>query len=52
MKYKNMDVIPSGQRRLAWLNIGIQAVFPLAVAFAPAMAGANSAPRFLNTPAE
>ncbi|WP_227318291.1 inverse autotransporter beta domain-containing protein [Cedecea davisae] len=52
MKHKNMDVIPPGQRRLAWLNIGIQAVFPLAVAFAPAMAGATSVPRFLNTPEE
>ncbi|WP_279049288.1 inverse autotransporter beta domain-containing protein, partial [Cedecea davisae] len=52
MKHKNMDVIRPGQRRLAWLNIGIQAAFPLAVAFAPVMAGANSAPRFLNAPAE
>ncbi|ELP5717691.1 inverse autotransporter beta domain-containing protein, partial [Enterobacter asburiae] len=30
-----------GLRRLAWLNIAVQAAFPLVVAFTPAMAGAG-----------
>ncbi|EBO8100957.1 inverse autotransporter beta domain-containing protein [Salmonella enterica] len=30
-----------GLRRLAWLNIAVQAAFPLAVAFTPVMAGAG-----------
>ncbi|EBV5419051.1 invasin [Salmonella enterica subsp. enterica serovar Saintpaul] len=30
-----------GLRRLAWLNIAVQAAFPLALAFTPAMAGAG-----------
>ncbi|EJX6512931.1 inverse autotransporter beta domain-containing protein, partial [Salmonella enterica] len=30
-----------GLRRLAWLNIAVQAVFPLTVAFTPVMAGAG-----------
>ncbi|HEY3591721.1 MAG TPA: adhesin [Buttiauxella sp.] len=33
-----------GLRRLTWLNIAMQAVFPLAVAFTPMMAGAGVAP--------
>ena len=49
MRDINTDVIPRRHRRLAWLNIAIQAVFPLAVAFSPGMAGAQSGSRFLNT---
>ncbi|EGM6484867.1 invasin, partial [Salmonella enterica] len=30
-----------GLRRLAWLNVAVQAAFPLAVAFTPVMAGAG-----------
>ncbi|MFN1131321.1 inverse autotransporter beta domain-containing protein, partial [Lelliottia nimipressuralis] len=39
-----------GLRRLAWLNIAVQAAFPLAVAFTPVMAGASEQ-RFLSQPA-
>ncbi|MFQ6283722.1 inverse autotransporter beta domain-containing protein [Yersinia enterocolitica] len=31
----------------AWLNIGVQAVFPLTLAFTPAIGNANSPPRFV-----
>lgn len=44
------DVVSSpGLRRLAWLNIAVQAAFPLAVAFTPAIAGAEQ--HFLQQPA-
>lgn len=39
-------VVPPGLRCLAWLNIAIQAAFPLAVAFTPAMVTAGEQ-RFL-----
>ncbi|MFC7506763.1 hypothetical protein ACFQUX_04190 [Pantoea stewartii] len=39
-----------GLRRLAWLNIAVQAAFPLAVAFTPVMAGAGEQ-HFLQQPA-
>ena len=39
-----------GLRRLAWLNIAVQAAFPLAIAFTPVMAGAGEQ-RFLPQPA-
>ncbi|VEN40723.1 unnamed protein product [Callosobruchus maculatus] len=39
-----------GLRRLAWLNIAVQAAFPLTVAFTPVMAGAGEQ-HFLQQPA-
>ncbi|HFQ9142145.1 TPA: inverse autotransporter beta domain-containing protein [Enterobacter cancerogenus] len=39
-----------GLRRLAWLNIAVQAAFPLAVVFTPVMAGAGEQ-HFLRQPA-
>ncbi|MGX8940373.1 DUF1187 family protein [Symbiopectobacterium sp. Eva_TO] len=43
-------VFSPGLRRLAWLNIAVQAAFPLAVAFTPVMAGAGEL-HFLQQPA-
>ncbi|HBV9945392.1 TPA: hypothetical protein MEA92_004226 [Klebsiella aerogenes] len=37
---------------LAWINIGVQFAFPLAVAFTPSVAGAKSEARFLQKSAE
>lgn len=47
MKRSRLSYLPAdtafspGLRRLAWLNIAVQAAFPLALAFTPAMAGAG-----------
>lgn len=47
MKRSRLSHLPAdtafspGLRRLAWLNIAVQAAFPLALAFTPAMAGAG-----------
>lgn len=43
-------VASPGLRRLVWLNIAVQAAFPLAVAFTPVMAGAGEQ-HFLQQPA-
>ncbi|EMG7890859.1 hypothetical protein V5L74_004678, partial [Enterobacter hormaechei] len=43
----NRDKLPVRVRLLAWLNIGVQATFPLAAAFTPSVAGAGSDGRFL-----
>ncbi|MDT7012737.1 LysM peptidoglycan-binding domain-containing protein [Enterobacter cancerogenus] len=42
-------VFSPGLRRLVWLNIAVQAVFPLAVTFTPMMAGAGEQ-HFLQQP--
>jgi adhesin/invasin len=41
------DTLPFHIKIFAWLNIGIQTVFPLTAAFTPIMAGAGSDTRFL-----
>lgn len=43
-------VISPALRRLVWLNVAVQAVFPLAIAFTPVMAGAGEQ-HFLQQPA-
>lgn len=57
MKHSHLSHSPAdtaffspGLRRLAWLNIAVQAVFPLAVTFTPAIAGASEQ-HFLQQPA-
>lgn len=44
------SIFSPGLRRLAWLNIAVQAAFPLSVAFTPVMAGAGEQ-HFLRQPA-
>lgn len=46
------DPIPFRIKLFAWLNIGVQTVFPLSAAFTPVMAGAGSDKRFLEKAAE
>ncbi len=43
----NRDRLPGRIRLLSWLNIDVQAIFPLAAAFTPSIAGAGSDWRFL-----
>lgn len=52
MKSLNRDKLPLRVRLLAWLNIGVQATFPLAAAFTPSVAGAGSDGRFLQDTAQ
>ncbi|HCR4009775.1 TPA: inverse autotransporter beta domain-containing protein [Morganella morganii] len=47
MKLTIRDHISVRVRLLAWLNIGVQVIFPLAITFTPFVAGAGSDGRFL-----
>ncbi|WP_312625854.1 Ig-like domain-containing protein [Scandinavium sp.] len=51
MKISHIEHVSRRMRLLAWLNISIQVVFPLSVAFTPAIAGAGSEGRFLQSQA-
>lgn len=46
------DSVPFRIRLLAWLNIAVQAAFPLAASFTPSVAGAGSDGRFLQRQAQ
>ncbi|HCR2979269.1 TPA: LysM peptidoglycan-binding domain-containing protein, partial [Serratia marcescens] len=48
MKSKHTGALSRRLRALAWVNIGIQACFPLAVTFTPSVVAASS---FLRNPA-
>ncbi|HGA3272479.1 TPA: inverse autotransporter beta domain-containing protein, partial [Enterobacter hormaechei] len=48
----NRGKLPMRVRLLAWLNIGVQATFPVAAAFTPSVAGAGSDGRFLQDAAQ
>ncbi|WP_261640381.1 Ig-like domain-containing protein [Erwinia mallotivora] len=48
MKIVRRDHIPVRIKLFAWLNIGVQILFPLTMAFTPAIAGAGSNGRLLS----
>lgn len=49
---KTKRSFPLRWRLFAWINIGVQFTFPLAIAFNPSVAGAKSEVRFLQKNAE
>ncbi|MFC0138747.1 hypothetical protein ACFFJN_00590 [Erwinia mallotivora] len=48
MKIVRRDHIPVRIKLFAWLNIGVQILFPLTMSFTPAIAGAGSNGRLLS----